>query len=169
MTTIVVDCKEGIIAADGQTTSYDCDRNGKPITHTTGYNDSKVKVRKCAFGVFAGAGNADAISNEYDHFSKHGCLRGKPSGDFTIVVARRKGSHIHVDIHSSDEYTTWYGVKKYKMSTTTQVSDRSIITFGSGGNYAYAGTKMGLSARDAIELASWCDPYTNCNITVEEI
>lgn len=44
------------------------------------------------------------------------------------------------------------------------VSDKSFITFGSGGNYAYAGLIAGMGVQDAVLLAAKCDPYTNDQI-----
>lgn len=164
MTTIVIDCKAGVVAADGQITSHSCNYKGEVISHTTGYKDARTKVYKTEYGVFAGAGDADAIDKEREHYNKYGYLSGKPTGEFTIALVRRKGTHLHVDIHLSDKYRNWMGKVSYKMTTRTVVCDTSYITLGSGGNYAYAGMKMGLSAQKAIELASQCDQYTNNNI-----
>ena len=169
MTTVVIDCKTGTIGADGQATSSFSNRSGDALKQTTHYYDDRVKVYKNNGIVFVAAGDADIINVQKNYFFRFGYLDHTVKGDYTIALIRRKGTHLHVDLHKSDESKTWWGGKKYKVSLQTTISDSAIITFGSGSNYAFAGMKMGMSVKEAIELAAKCDPYTNCNITIEEI
>ena len=169
MTTVVIDCNTGIVGADGQTTSSFCNRLGESLSVTTHYYDNNVKVHWLGRVLFVAAGDAAIINDQKDHFMQKGYLSESIKGDYTIALVRRKGTHLHVDLHQSDEYKTWWGAKRYKVSLDTIISDNRIITFGSGGKYAYAGMKMGLSVKEAIELAAKCDAGTNCNINIEEI
>ena len=57
--------------------------------------------------------------------------------------------------------------KEYMGTSELFNDDCTLITFGSGGNYAYAGLQAGLSPEESVLLAAKCDRYTDDNVSVK--
>jgi hypothetical protein len=169
MTTIVIDCKNKQIAADSQTTSHFTDKEGSIIDYTVHYKHNAKKIHKIGGVYLAGSGDSGAILDAVMHYDTNGSLPKKPSGEWTIAIIQRKQDHLHIDLFRSEIYRTWYGVTKYKVSTSCYLSDSEAYCIGSGKSYAYAGMKMGLSAEESVLLASKCDLYTDSNVNVVDI
>lgn len=164
MTTVVINCETQEVATDSQSTGYYNDSSGREIIHTSRYlhNISKLMVHEDT--VFVGAGSYKGIQREWEEYVRTGCLSIKPRGDFTIALIHRKGDHLHVDIHRCSKVKKWKFFTTFKMTTETIVSNSNYITFGSGGSYAFGALKAGADVRKAVEVASGCDPYTDCNV-----
>lgn len=169
MTTVVIDFKNKQIAADSQTTSHFTNGSGEEISHTVHYSHNTEKIFKTGDVYIVGAGNSDAIASEKEYFVKYGSLRKKPTGEWTIAVVQVKGDFVQADVHQSTLKTTWYGKKIYKVESSSYLSNERVITFGSGGKYAYAGMISGMDAKDSVILASKCDVYTNANAQVVDL
>lgn len=165
MTTIIIDCKRKQVGSDSQATSYDISDKGEEYSQTQRYshNTTKVHVDEDDRGkvIIAGTGNLNAIMYEVANYNSYGKFRNKPTGNWTIALVQGKGDAVHVDIHKSEEYKTFWGKKKYKVTTEHILSDTQYICLGSGSQYAYAAMMSGMCAYDAILLTAKCDIYTD--------
>lgn len=179
MTTIVIDCKGKVIASDMQTTSS-CVSNGDEVEHTQHYKHDTVKcyVIPSDSGkntYIAAAGDISAISDQLLCYKRNGHLDKYTDAAWSIAVVQRKGEFLHVDLHTSRKSGRkfdWWQLKyvdAYFVKTSSILSDCRVITFGSGGDYAYAGMMAGLSAEEAVKLAAKCDIYTNDIVDVVEV
>lgn len=169
MTTIVIDCERKQVAADGQRTHYIADGDGGIIPQTYHYNHSVQKIHRVGDIVIVGTGDAEAIESEVLFYKTHGRLPKQPRGIREIAVVQRKGDVVQVDIHKSQSIRTFWGRKKVTATTTIHLSSKKYITLGSGSDYAFAGMQAGMTAEEAVILASKCDPYTNNNVTVVDL
>jgi ATP-dependent protease HslVU (ClpYQ), peptidase subunit len=88
----------------------------------------------------------------------------KPKGDCTIALVHIKGDGLLVDLYNAVK--TWCG---YKWDKTIVQGNNKVITFGSGGNFAYGAFMGGLSAEESVVAASKCDIYTSREYDVVEL
>lgn len=169
MTTVVIDFKNRIIAADKQTTCNMLDFKGTTINEQIWYETCK-KIKLLDNGVyFVGSGNVRELTRQWNQLYFNGRIDKDVKANCTIAVVRAKGDGLFVDLY---EYTTvrnYLGQKVGKFNRTTLQGTTNVITFGSGGTYAYGAFMAGCTAEQSVVVASKCDPYTSYEVDVVEV
>lgn len=171
MTTILIDFKTKKIVADRQTTCTDLQydlfsQTYKELHGQVSYKLSN-KIHKVAEGVYlVGAGNKGEVIRQAEHYRKYGTADIKAKDNCTLAVVRVKGEGLFADTYT-------YQKNKWKKGGTlihkVVQGASSIVTFGSGSNYAYGAFMAGCSAEDSVRAASRCDQYTSYEIDVVEL
>ena len=87
-----------------------------------------------------------------------------PCFPVTIKVVRRKGNSLFVELYDGQKGKYFWSSPTWDL-TFVQGND-SIITFGSGGDYAYGAIRAGVSSEEAMVAASKCDKYTSLEYDV---
>lgn len=167
MSTILIDFFHGRIYSDRQATDT--------------YNDGRIelttttKVFKVSNKVIGWVGNGDAFDG-IDLYTLPTELP-KPCKELEntvifVILDYTESSTNFVEYRVEKEDKWYYLKPKYRW-----VSDhRSIknmegraFTYGSGGEYAYAGFMAKLNGLASVELAAQCDPYTNTGIDIIDL
>jgi 20S proteasome alpha/beta subunit len=160
MTTIVIDFENCVIAADSRRTGTQVCQGGAGVLS---YN-TVLKVHRIGDYVFTGAGSSNELERQLTMFKLNGSLDTKFKGECSIAIAHMKGDTMQVDLYESTPRRLWIG---FSVKSTVMLRRKGVMTLGSGSNYAFAGMVAGMTAEEAIVLASKCDPYTDANVTVE--
>lgn len=160
MTTIVIDFENCTIAADSRRTCTQVCQGGAEVLSY----DTVLKVHRVGEYVFTGAGSSHEIQRQLSMFKFHGSLDTKFKGECKIAIAHMKGDTMQVDLYTATPRKLWGG---FKVKSETLLKRKGVMTLGSGANYAFAGMVAGMTAEEAVVLASKCDPYTDANVNVE--
>lgn len=174
MTTVVIDFANRKIVADKQTTSKHFEKRGvlgilgavEPKLADWSFSTRETcKIHRLEDGrYFVGAGDKSELIRQKDHYNAYGYI-DKPKESVTIALVNRKGDGLFVDLYNSEKKR--FG--KYVWEKIYQQGTAELITFGSGGDYAYGAFKAGVSAEEAVVAASKCDKYTSAEYDVEEL
>lgn len=166
MTTIVIDFKNKKIVADRQLTCTSLKYNMftetyKEIEGQVSYEQGN-KIHQVGDGVYlVGAGDGCEIERQKKYYETNGCVDINSKSDCTIAVVRRKGDGLFVDTY---EYKKNKWKSGGKLTHEVVQGSTDVITFGSGGKYAFGAFKAGCSAEDSVRVASKCDQYTSYEI-----
>ena len=167
MTTIVIDFKNKLIAADKQST---CNMmvNGSLIKEQIFYKQcSKIHLVSNDEEIYLlGVGDNYEISRQSLYVARNGHVDNEVLGNCDLVIVRVKGDGLFADIYKYKTVTNWYGKKIGKFERTSLQGDNNVITFGSGGDYAYGAFMAGCTAEEAVIAASKCDVYTSHEVDV---
>lgn len=164
MTTVVIDFKNKKVVADKQATITKCKSSfimGTPeLLDWTFDMESVSKVFRCGNTVVVGAGDLNEVNRQRVNWTNKRYV-DKPKADCTIAVVYNKGDGLLVDLYKA--VNTLFG---YKWEKSLVQGNSTVITFGSGSNYAYGAFMGGLSAEESVVAASKCDKYTSCEYDV---
>lgn len=179
MTTVFIDFKEQTILADRQSTSthykpyedlWDLAKKRQLVPHSFSI-ESKDKIYSVEGDdpcVLVGAGVSSEIERLKKFFNRHGYIDFPETEDVTMAVVRKKGKGLFVELYTGKSSKKWYRTKHYwdveRLQGNTQV-----VTFGSGGDYAYGAYKAGASPVEAMRTASECDIYTSSDIDIKKL
>jgi hypothetical protein len=168
MTTILIDFKERKIVADNQTTLYK--RHGD-FLGTSGddyfYPKSTNKIHALPDGAwFVGAGVCSELERQLNRLLDGSIFLDKPRDIVSIAIVRSKNKGLLVDLHEAVE-SKYLKIKSWEKYLYQ--SEVKVLTFGSGGSFAYGAFMGGCSAEDSVIAASKCDTYTGLGITVVEV
>lgn len=168
MTTVVIDFKERKVLADRQTTQTYYEETSV-LNMMTGtepeinkesfrikFND---KIHKVGDVVIVGSGNRDEILRLKKEYTYRNHIPKPKTDDVTLAVVRCKGDGLFVELYDGQKGKRFWNSPTWDFKTI-QGND-TIITFGSGGDYAYGAIRAGVSSEEAMVVASKCDKYTS--------
>ena len=168
MTTVVIDFKERKVLADRQTTQTYYEKFS--IFHRVTVTEPKInkdsfsieandKIHKVGDVVLVGSGDRDEVLRLVAEYINRNHVPKPKTDNVTLAVVRKKGDGLFVELYDGKKGKHFWNSHVWDFKVI-QGND-SIITFGSGGDYAYGAIKAGVSSEEAMVAASKCDKYTS--------
>lgn len=159
MTTILIDFEDRVIAADRQTTSV-CERTST-ISRT-----ENGKIRSCRREnlYFTGTGIKGEIDRQYGFYNRNGKLLSKVQDKCNLCIVTVDNGQIIADIYHYIP-PKWYQLYG-RFRRETLKGDSTVITMGSGDDYARGAYFAGATAEEAIRVAAKLDTYTGNSVDV---
>ena len=167
MTTVLIDFKNKKIVADKQSTYSKCEDDfwgckGEDYFHP----EVTSKIQKMEGYWFVAAGKVSEIDRQQQLLRGGNMFLSSPRAIVTIALVRAKNKGLIVDVYKAVESKFF---KFLSWEKEVVQGDSKVITFGSGGNFAYGAFMGGCSAEESVTAASYCDIYTGLGLDVEEV
>lgn len=168
MTTVIIDFKEKKVLADKQTTQTYYEESS--VLHTLSVIEPKInkesfgiehndKIHKVRDVILVGSGDRDEVLRLKKEYTYRNHIPKPKTDNVTLAVVRKKGDGLFVELYDGQKGKHFWNSPAWDFKII-QGND-NIITFGSGGDYAYGAIRAGVSSEEAMVAASKCDKYTS--------